>query len=294
VKGYEYPVPEIPFTLPTKPTTTTAVPVPKCVNEEEKDIEPNPQFLLDGIPICPSDDLPSYAPSTAPPSISYDDYDPSDIPSDQAEPLPDCVPSEDKEDGSNPKFLASGVPLCPSEKPEGYSYQVPENPLLLPQRQRKSKTLFTDPSEVPVTQSGISITDIGRVISFHVPKLSTHLDKRKKKLKSDSVLDVTTLLSAQKKDTSSKSGASRRQQGSVSEHNSKVKKGNKKTKTGNKKNRKNKHNKTKKQPTTIKPLKEKKNKIQIQPSKLRTGKNLSIPRKGKKAISVEAWLRRGK
>jgi len=302
-KGYEYPVPEIPFTLPTKEPTspTTSQPVPECVDEEEKDTGPNPQYLLDGIPICPPDDIPSYKPSTAPPSISYDDYDPSDIPSDQAEPLPDCVPAEEKEDGSNPKYIAAGVPLCSSDEPEGYSYPVPENPLLLPQRKRKSKTLFQGSTEVPVTKSGISITDIGRVISFHVPKLNNHIAKTKKKVKSDALLDATILLSTPKKDMSSMSAASMGQHDSASPLSNKVKNGHKKMKNSNKKHKKNKHNKNKnknknkKQSTTIKPTKEsKKHNIQIQPSKPRTGKNVSAPRKGKKAISVEAWLRRGK
>merc|ERR1719245_917046 len=67
-KGYEYPEPEIPFTLPPKQTpvpTTKPPPKPECVNEEEKDVGPNPQLLLEGIPICPSDDIPGYNPSTA-------------------------------------------------------------------------------------------------------------------------------------------------------------------------------------------------------------------------------------
>jgi len=89
------------------------------------------------------------------------------------------------------------------------------------------------------------------------------------------------------------------QHDSASSLNNKVETGHKKMKNSNKKHKKNKHNKKKnkkkKQPTTIKPAKENKNlKIQIQPSKPRTGKNVSPPRKGKKAISVEAWLRRGK
>merc|ERR1712083_515586 len=193
------------------------------------------------------------------------------------------------DDGPNPEYIAAGVPLCPSDEPEGYSYPVPENPLLLPQKKRKSKTLFQDSTEVPVTKSGISITDIGRVISFHVPKLNNHIAKTKKKAKSDALLDATILLSAPKKDTSSMSAASMGQHDSASSLNNKVETGHKKNKHNKKKNKK------KKQPTTIKPAKENKNhKIQIQPSKPRTGKNVSPPRKGKKAISVEAWLRRGK
>merc|ERR1712083_790563 len=185
------------------------------------------------------------------------------------------------DDGPNPEYIAAGVPLCPSDEPEGYSYPVPENPLLLPQKKRKSKTLFQDSTEV------------------HVTKLNNHIAKTKKKAKSDALLDATILLSASKKDTSSMSAASMGQHDSASSLNNKVETGHKKMKNSNKKHQKNKHNKKKnkkkKQPTTIKPAKENKNhKIQIQPSKPRTGKNVSPPRKGKKAISVEAWLRRGK
>merc|ERR1712106_723762 len=132
VKGYEYPVPEIPFTLPPKittPRTTSApVPQPECIPEDKQSEGPNPQFLDAGVPLCPSDDLPGYQPSPS----EYDDYDINDIPADQAEPVPDCVLPEDQNTGSNPKFIADGVPICPSDELEGYEYPVPENPLILP------------------------------------------------------------------------------------------------------------------------------------------------------------------
>merc|ERR1712106_394042 len=132
VKGYEYPVPEIPFTLPPKITTprTTGAPVPQpeCIPEDKQSEGPNPQFLDAGVPLCPSEDLPGYQPS--PPE--YDDYDINDIPADQAEPVPDCIFTEDQNTGSNPKFIADGVPICPSDELEGYEYPVPENPLILP------------------------------------------------------------------------------------------------------------------------------------------------------------------
>merc|ERR1712106_724288 len=231
---------------------------------------------------------------------SYDDYDPSDIPSDQAEPLPDRVPVEDEDSGSNPKFVAAGVPICPSDGPEGYSYPVPENPLQLPQKRRKSKTLFRDSAndkiigEAPVTQSGISITDIGRVVSFHMPKLRDQMTKKKKKVNINVVLDGTLLPPAPNKNNNSMPVASMGLHDSVSARDNKVKKGHKKT--GNKKSKKHKHNKAKKQTTTTttKPTEEvKEAKTQIQPSQPRSGKNLKTPRKGKKAISVAAWLRRG-
>ena len=149
-EGYNYPVPENPLVLPTKP------PLPECVPSGEEELGDNPYFLDQGVPICPEeidydeydpsdipedqakpDDLPTY---TEAPVEEYDDYDPNDIPVDQAKPeevtegynypvpenplvlptkppLPDCVPAGEEELGDNPYFLDQGVPVCPEDLP---------------------------------------------------------------------------------------------------------------------------------------------------------------------------------
>merc|ERR1712088_685124 len=181
-EGYNYPVPENPLILPTKPLTTT------------------------------TEALPTY---TEDPVLEYDYYDPNDIPEDQAKPeeategynypvpenplvlptktsLPECVTSGEEELGDNPYFLDQGVPICPEDieydeydpsdipedqakpddlptyteapveeyddydpndipedqaAPTGYNYPVPENPLQLPSRARKAKLVVTDEEE---------------------------------------------------------------------------------------------------------------------------------------------------
>merc|ERR1719245_2579955 len=80
--GYEYPVPEIPLTLPPQPTIPASEPLPDCIPIDEKDSGKNPSYIEMGVSICPEE---------------YEDYDPSDIPSDQAEPAPDCVPEDEKD-----------------------------------------------------------------------------------------------------------------------------------------------------------------------------------------------------
>ena len=148
-EGYNYPVPENPLVLPS-----------------------------------PADDLPGYSPETE--VIDYDEYDPTDIPPDQA-------------------------------APTGYNYPVPENPLQLPSRARKAKLVVDKEDEEEVvtiglthldedtydpgnydhnspdyleeveeeersgfevirqggrgsSETGVSLTGPGHVISFHVPK----------------------------------------------------------------------------------------------------------------------------
>merc|ERR1712038_468713 len=174
-EGYNYPVPENPLVLPTKP------PLPECVPAGEEQLGDNPYFLEQSVPLCP-EDLPVY---TEAPVEEYDDYDPNDIPEDQAKPepvtegynypvpenplllptkppkapLPDCVLEDDE---GAAELIAQGVPLCPEVLPvyaeapeeedyddydpndipedqaapeevtEGYNYPVPENPLVLP------------------------------------------------------------------------------------------------------------------------------------------------------------------
>merc|ERR1719410_1893810 len=143
--GYEYPVPENPLTLPTKPTTTTttstttsttttttSIPLPECIPLEESDYGSNLDLLEAGVPLCPDPD--------------YDEYNPSDVPEDQAPPAPECVPEEEKDLGYNPVFLDQGVPLCPQEELPGYEYPVPENPLTLP---TKPPTTTTTPLPLP-------------------------------------------------------------------------------------------------------------------------------------------------
>jgi len=164
--GYEYPIPENPLTLPAKSTTAAPEPTPTCIPEEERDVGLNPEFLAQGVPICPSSDLPGYEPITEPPTeSSYDDYDIYDIPPDQAAPAPECVPSSEQNIGPNPSFISQGVPICPEEE-KGYNYPVPSNPLELPQKKaRKSKTLPDNMKPV----MGISITNNAGVFSFHMP-----------------------------------------------------------------------------------------------------------------------------
>ena len=147
-EGYNYPVPENPLVLPS-----------------------------------PADDLPGYSPETE--VVEYDDYDPNDIPDDQA-------------------------------APTGYNYPVPENPLQLPSRARKAKLVVDEDEVVTIglthldtdtydpgnydhnspdyleevdaeeersgievirqggrsgnPETGVSLTGPGHVISFHVPK----------------------------------------------------------------------------------------------------------------------------
>merc|ERR1719431_1338653 len=175
-EGYNYPVPENPLTLPTRPTTTAA-PLPPCVTELE---EGAAEFIAQGVPLCP-EELPAY---TEAPVEEYDDYDPNDIPDDQAAPAT-----------------------------EGYNYPAPENPLQLPSRARKAKVVVDKEDELTIglthldtdsydpgnydhnspdyieeeeveeeertsevtqqgrrtQQPGISLTGPGHVISFHVP-----------------------------------------------------------------------------------------------------------------------------
>ena len=89
-EGYNYPVPENPLVLPTKaPKTTTAapLPLPDCVLPGEEGLGDNPYFLAQGVPLCP-EELPVYteAPVVIPEEEYYDEYDPNDIPEDQAKP----------------------------------------------------------------------------------------------------------------------------------------------------------------------------------------------------------------
>merc|ERR1712088_1224347 len=131
-EGYNYPVPENPLVLPTKPS------LPDCVPAGEEELGDNPYFLEQGVPTCP-EELPTY--TEAPTVEEYDDdYDPNDIPADQAKPeevtegynypvpenplvlptkppLPECVPSGEEELGDNPYFLDQGVPICPEVLP---------------------------------------------------------------------------------------------------------------------------------------------------------------------------------
>merc|ERR1712088_568738 len=121
IEGYNYPVPENPLVLPTKP------PLPECVTSGEEELGDNPYFLDQGVPICPED-------------IEYDEYDPSDIPEDQAKPddLPAYTeaPVEEYDD-----YDPSDIPedqAKPEEVTEGYNYPVPENPLVLPTKRPKT------------------------------------------------------------------------------------------------------------------------------------------------------------
>merc|ERR1711862_1028823 len=66
-QGYNYPVPDNPLTLPTKPTTTSAPTtttgsttvsynLPVCINKDEKDTEENKELIGFGVPICPDEE----------------------------------------------------------------------------------------------------------------------------------------------------------------------------------------------------------------------------------------------
>ena len=52
-EGYNYPVPENPLVLPTKPTTPAPLPLPDCVPVGEEDLGDNPYFLEKGVLLCP-------------------------------------------------------------------------------------------------------------------------------------------------------------------------------------------------------------------------------------------------
>merc|ERR1712001_218442 len=120
-EGYNYPVPENPLVLPTKP------PLPECVLSGEEELGDNPYFLDQGVPICPED-------------IEYDEYDPSDIPEDQAKPddLPAYTEAPVEEyDDYDPNDIPEDQ-AKPEEVTEGYNYPVPENPLVLPTRPPKA------------------------------------------------------------------------------------------------------------------------------------------------------------
>ena len=55
--------------------TTTTEPLPECILPEEQSLGKDPEYLDAGVPLCPDEELPG-----------YENYDPSDIPSNQAEP----------------------------------------------------------------------------------------------------------------------------------------------------------------------------------------------------------------
>merc|ERR1712106_1037797 len=99
--GYEYPAPVVPFIEGAKVSTTvppSLEEVPDCV-PGNMTASPYYQSLLDlGVPLCPDE--------------YYDEYDPNDIPPDQAA----------------------------SEVVSGYNYPVPDNPLTLPTRKPGTTT----------------------------------------------------------------------------------------------------------------------------------------------------------
>merc|ERR1712088_460410 len=225
--GYEYPVPEVPFIEGAQVSTT---PAPDCV---PGDLQDNPYYasLLEmGVPLCPSeyddydpDDIPEdqAAPEELPvyteaPVDDYDDYDPNDIPEDQAKPdeIPSYTeaPAVEEYDEYDPNDIPAD-----QAAPTGYNYPVPENPLQLPSRARKAKLVVDKEDEEEVvtiglthldedtydpgnydhnspdyleeveeeersgievirqggrgsSETGVSLTGPGHVISFHVPK----------------------------------------------------------------------------------------------------------------------------
>ena len=150
VTGYNYPIPENPLILPISapeelyddydPSDVPddqAKPAPDCVNEDDQDTEENIQHLQRGVPLCPSDDLPGYqVPATDLDSEDdYDDYDPNDIPDDQAAPLPTykaTTPAPPDYDDYDPNDIPAD-----QAAPSGYSYPVPNNPLQLRRKNKK-------------------------------------------------------------------------------------------------------------------------------------------------------------
>merc|ERR1712088_599313 len=120
-EGYNYPVPENPLVLPTRPPKA---PVPDCVLEDD---EGAAEFIAQGVPLCP-EVLPVY--TEAPAVEEYDDYDPNDIPEDQAKPeeLPAYTeaPAVEEYDEYDPNDIPAD-----QAAPTGYNYPVPENPLQL-------------------------------------------------------------------------------------------------------------------------------------------------------------------
>merc|ERR1719362_826370 len=146
-----------------------APPAPDCIAVNEQDEGYNPTFLEQGVPLCPEEDLPGYeypVPEnpltlpTMPPKqpepvetltldIFEDDYDPNDVPQDQAPPAPECIPADEQDDGYNPTFLDQGVPLCPEEELPGYEYPVPETPFTLPTKPPTTTTPSQSTSQSP-------------------------------------------------------------------------------------------------------------------------------------------------
>merc|ERR1712117_472286 len=118
-----------------------APPAPECIPTDEQGEGYNPTFLEQGVPLCPEEELPGYeypvpeTPLTLPPRPTTttsapvedpDDYDPLDVPADQAPTPPDCVPQGEEEEGYNPVFIENGVPVCPAEDLPGY--ETPAEP----------------------------------------------------------------------------------------------------------------------------------------------------------------------
>ena len=167
VTDYEYPVPENPFTLPTKPTTpATTTYVPDCILEEEASIGRNPEFLDLGVPLCPSNDpdfgfevkglkdfdYESEIADTTSSKTTTSRTNSAKPPKTTSTYVPDCVPEEEASIGRNPEFFDSGVPLCPSDEPvTGYEYPVPENPLTLPSNPTTAPATTTTPATTKTT-----------------------------------------------------------------------------------------------------------------------------------------------
>ena len=131
--------------------------------------------------LCP-EELPLYteAPVVIPEEEYYDEYDPNDIPEDQAKPeevtegynypvpenplvlptttaaplpLPDCVAAGEEDLGDNPYFLDQGVPVCPEELPvytEAPIVFVPEE--LAPVEEYDEYDEY-DPNDIPEDQA---------------------------------------------------------------------------------------------------------------------------------------------
>merc|ERR1711971_3859 len=67
----------------TTTTTTTAAPLPDRISVEESDYGVNIDLLEAGVPLCPEYE---------------DDYDPDDVPQDQAPPAPGCILSSEQDE----------------------------------------------------------------------------------------------------------------------------------------------------------------------------------------------------
>jgi len=356
----------------------------------EEDLGDNLYFLDQGVPLCP-EELPIYIEAPVEEEV-YDDYDPSDIPEDQARPVEEGynypVPENPLNLPAIPSFSPGTTPAPmdyddydPSDIPadqaapaeEGYSYPVPQNPLQLPSRSRKPKLVTEeqpegltiglthldtdtyDPgnydhnfpdyleesgeeeersSRPLITQggrsseTGVSLTGPGHIISFHVPEghikmmeklakvgeefgAERHVDPFSKLLGGELLPPVLRKMKKGQKESNiikndlMEGKQERQQMKAVSkarkekQARSKVKNQNKRTRNQNRANkhkqtdRKTKQSRTTKSTTTKSLISKETITKSTSTQRPRGGRNVGSKRKGRKNISVKQWLMRG-